>query len=190
MWGDEHQVTAVELNEEIAKQYKVLFPNDTMVVGDAHKYLLENYMNFDFIWSSPPCPSHSRMAISGKNTRETKYPSMKLYEEILMLQNFHIGKYVIENVIPYYKPLVEPTICLSRHLFWTNFYVIGRDFESGRPIAEQTANMDRYGFSLKGIKMKHRKDQILRNLVDPEIGLHLLNCAKSNFGEQKELFVN
>ena len=43
LWSDEHQITAVENNDKIAKTYKKYFPNDTVVVSDAHQYLLHNY---------------------------------------------------------------------------------------------------------------------------------------------------
>ena len=49
-----------------------------------------------------------------------KYPDMKLYEEILFLQHFFKGKWVVENVVPYYKPLIEP-IVNGRHAYWANF---------------------------------------------------------------------
>jgi len=58
LWGDEHEITAVEHDPNIAKIYQDFFPNDKMIVGDAHQYLLDHYKEFDFIWSSPPCPSH------------------------------------------------------------------------------------------------------------------------------------
>lgn len=54
LWGDEHEITAVEYKPEIAKIYQDFFPNDKMVVGDAHQYLLGHFNEFDFIWSSPP----------------------------------------------------------------------------------------------------------------------------------------
>ena len=53
LWGD-HKVTAIEINEDRAKIYQDFFPNDNVVVGDAHQYLLDHYKEFDFIWSSPP----------------------------------------------------------------------------------------------------------------------------------------
>ena len=56
--GIEIEVTAVELDEEAARLYQERFPNDIVIVADAHQYLLENYENFDFIWCSPPCPTH------------------------------------------------------------------------------------------------------------------------------------
>jgi len=56
-----HEITAVENNEQIAKIYQDYFPDDKVVVGDAHQYLLEHFEEFDFIWSSPPCPTHSQL---------------------------------------------------------------------------------------------------------------------------------
>ena len=58
LWGDEYEVTAVELEPEIAKAYQEFFPEDIVVVGDAHQYLIDNLSEFDFVWSSPPCPTH------------------------------------------------------------------------------------------------------------------------------------
>jgi DNA (cytosine-5)-methyltransferase 1 len=53
LWED-CSVVAVENDPELARLYKERFPNDEVIIGDAHEYLLKNYMNFDFIWSSPP----------------------------------------------------------------------------------------------------------------------------------------
>lgn len=54
LWGDTHEITAVEYKPEIAKIYQDHFPNDTVIVTDAHQYLLDHFDEFDFIWSSPP----------------------------------------------------------------------------------------------------------------------------------------
>lgn len=124
LWGDEHEITAVELSPEIAEVYRSLYPNDTVVVGDAHQYLLDHYKEFDFVWSSPPCPSHSRMRTMIK---ERIYPDMKLYEEIIFLSKWFYGKYVVENVIPYYKPLVHPSVEIDRHYFWSNSDIKSKD---------------------------------------------------------------
>ena len=114
------EVTAVELDSEAARLYQERFPNDKVIVADAHQYLLDHYKEFDFIWSSPPCPTHSRLVQSNKNKIKMKFPDMKLYEEILLLKHLYEGKYVIENVIPYYEPLI-PAQKRHRHLYWTNF---------------------------------------------------------------------
>ena len=118
-------VTAIELNPDIAKIYQDFFPNDKVIVTDAHQYLLEHYNEFDFIWSSPPCQSHSRAKLWGwKNDDRVKkvYPDMKLYEEIVFLENYCQCKYAIENVKGYYEPLIEPQK-IGRHFFWSNFII-------------------------------------------------------------------
>ncbi|MDR1196185.1 MAG: class I SAM-dependent methyltransferase [Endomicrobium sp.] len=53
-------VTCVEKDPQIAAIYRDLFSDDIVIVGDAHQFLLNNFEGWDFIWSSPPCVSHSR----------------------------------------------------------------------------------------------------------------------------------
>ena len=121
LWGDKYEITSVEYNEEIAEVYKSFFPNDTVVVGDAHQYLLDHYKEFDFIRSSPPCPTHSDIRRCGVHSGqyEAKYPEMDLYQEIILLQNFAplTQKWVIENVRPYYTPLIKPTSIIIDIIF-------------------------------------------------------------------------
>ena len=121
-------VTAVEIDEETAKQYQLNYPNDKIIVGDAYDYVLKHFKEFDFIWASPPCPSHSRMRTlwkgDGKLDNKTagssfKLPDMRLYSIIIFLQNFYEGDWVVENVISYYEPLIRPYI-LDNHYFWSN----------------------------------------------------------------------
>jgi DNA (cytosine-5)-methyltransferase 1 len=59
LWGSGHDVVAVEKDPLIAKIYQDHFPGDTVVVADAHEYRRIHFKEFDFIWSSPPCQSHS-----------------------------------------------------------------------------------------------------------------------------------
>ncbi len=121
LWGDEHEVTAIEINPDIAKIYQDFFPSDKVIIGDAHQYLLEHFKEFDFIWSSPPCPTHSRMQKCNIRA-EIKYPDMQLYQEIILLENWFEGNWVVENVTSYYNPLIKPQEC-SRHYFWSNFII-------------------------------------------------------------------
>jgi DNA (cytosine-5)-methyltransferase 1 len=192
LWGDAHEITAIEFNEEIAMIYKDYFPNDEVIIADAHEFLLKNYMNYDFIWSSPPCPTHSRMrytcAKQEQKTRgklDVKYVDMKLYQEILLLENYFEGKYVVENVIPYYEPLI-PAKKLGRHLFWANFNV--GSYSSEKNVLRgnsMSVLQEQRGFDLSRFKIKQRKDTILLNCVDSELGLHILNCAM-NVIQKKE----
>ena len=85
--ADGLEITAVELDPELARLYQERFPNDTVIISDAHKYLLDHYKEFDFIWSSPPCPTHSRARYWSSSNYETTtkpiYPGMELYQEIM-----------------------------------------------------------------------------------------------------------
>ena len=183
LWGDEHDITAIENNKEVAALYLSNFPNDTVIVADAHQYLLENYKDFDFIWSSPPCPTHSRMM---KFTRHNlaKYIDLKLYQEIIFLKHWFNGRWVIENVEPYYDPLIAPTKKVGRHLFWSNFNI--GNFEppkfKGDKLKSYNGELeDYYGFKLptKNIYFKGSNDQfkVLKNCVHPETGKYVLDCA-------------
>ena len=182
LWGEEHEVTAVENEQYIADVYKTLFPNDTVVVGDAHQYLLDHYKEFDFIWSSPPCPSHSRIRLTHK-TKSTKpvYPDMKLYEEILFLKHFYDGNWVVENVIPYYKPLVEPTAMIDRHFIWSNKQVEPKKFERGyavdltRQVGSKEILAAAYDISLPESTKNQRK--LLRNAALPEMGKYIFESV-------------
>lgn len=186
-WGDEHEITAVELDPELARMYQERFPNDTVIIADAHQYLLDNYKEFDFIWSSPPCPSHSRARYLNSSNYETTteaiYPDMKLYEEILFLQHYYrTGKFVVENVIPYYEPLI-PAIKRDRHLYWTNFklpsILSNRDISgivsSAKNELKLLSEIHDYDFSK--YKGKQPMLKIARNLVDYEAGKTILDTA-------------
>lgn len=179
LWGDEHDVTAVESEQYIADVYKHFYPNDKLVVGDAHEYLLDHYKEYDFIWSSPPCPSHSRIRLTHK-TKSTKpvYPDMKLYEEIIFLQHFFEGDWVVENVIPYYKPLLAPSVIIDRHMVWSNKSISEKKFERGykvdltRQLKSKEVLSAAYGVEFpEGVKNQRK---LLRNMVLPEMGKHIL----------------
>jgi len=180
----EIDVTAVELDPELAKLYQERFPNDTVVVGDAHEYLLNNFKNYDFIWASPPCPTHSRVRISQKNRYgfKYKYPDLKLYEEVIFLHNFFSGKYVVENVIPFYTPLIQGKK-RGRHIYWTNFQLPGNIGE--RKLDGTLTNMvDEVGklskfhdYDFYRYKGDQPTNKIARNLVDYEVGRNIFKEA-------------
>jgi len=196
-WGNEHEITAVEWDEELAKLYQERFPNDKVVVADAHQYLLDHYKEYDFIWSSPPCPTHSRARFwsIGANGKSPIYPDMKLYQEILLLDYHFKGKYVVENVIPYYKPLLNPQK-RGRHLYWCNFKI-------PLDLKDRTANVcqgkdelkrlcDFHEYDFYKYKGKQRTDKIARNMVDFNAGKTILDAAINSINEenvkQTELF--
>jgi len=188
------KVTAVEWDEELAKLYQERFPNDKVIVADAHQYLLDHYKEYDFIWSSPPCPTHSKSRFARHETTTTEYPDMKLYQEIIFLENYFKGKYVVENVIPFYEPLIAAKK-RGRHLYWTNFnlpYNLNERKSSimeGKDEVRQWCNFHEYDFyQYKGYQ---RTDKIARNLVDYEAGKTILETAfgiiKNKNTEQSKL---
>ncbi len=180
LWDGE--VTAVEIDQSIANIYSDFFPKDEMIVGDAHQYLLDNYEKFDFIWSSPPCPTHSRMNfLQQAKGLKMRYPDLKLYEGIIFLKHFFRGKWVVENVKSYYEPLILPQET-ARHYLWANFEI--------SPISVNTKVRNDKGFTLE-VKMEQRnmiiedfhgykgdKRTLLNNMIEPELGLHIFNESK------------
>ena len=192
------EVTAVELDSECARLYQERFPNDKVIVADAHQYLLDHYKEFDFIWSSPPCPTHSKARYwgFGKNGKNPVYPEMTLYQEIIFLQHHFEGKWIVENVTPYYEPLI-PAKKRDRHLYWANFNL--PNVLSKREQAKITTSANEvkklcefHDYDFYRYKGKQRTNKIARNLVDYEAGRTILETAvgivrKQNVN-QTELF--
>jgi DNA (cytosine-5)-methyltransferase 1 len=194
-WTD-CEVTAVELDSELARMYQDRFPNDTVIVADAHQYLLDHYKEFDFIWTSPPCPSHSRARYWNSSnydtTTEVVYPDMKLYEEILFLKHYYrSGKYVVENVIPYYEPLI-PAKKRGRHLYWTNFNLPNVlssriDPMAKRPKDELDLLCKFHNINVSSYNGEQPIIKIARNLVDYEAGLTIFNTARGIINQTKNI---
>jgi DNA (cytosine-5)-methyltransferase 1 len=194
------EVTAVENVPEIAAVYQQFFPNDTVVVADAHQYLLDHFKEFDFIWSSPPCPTHSRTNNFLHAQGTIRYPDMKLWQEIVFLEKWFKGKYCVENVISYYPPLWPPRL-LDRHYFWANFYI--PDFKisaekpnnicnarksTRRPSKDDMAALEDYhGFKIDSSNKNRRI--LLRNCVYPGLGLHVLNAALNQRTTKQEVLL-
>jgi len=192
-WGNEYEITAIELDPFAAELYKERFPNDTVIVADAHQYLLDHYKEFDFIWSSPPCPTHSRFQTSMKTIRKMEYPDMKLYQEIIFLDNFFEGKYCVENVIPYYEPLIQAQK-RGRHLYWCNFTLPNNINERKNPDLARDKDLINslsvfHDYDFRKYKGEQSVQKMARNLVDYEAGLTILNTAlgiitKSNTNQE------
>lgn len=184
LWPANVHVTAVELNPKVAAAYQRLYPLDTVVLGDAHQYLLKNFHRFDFIWASSPCPSHSRMNYwlpVGKK----QYPDLSLYEEIILLKNFCKGKFALENVNPYYEPLIPPDAQAGRHLFWSNFKItpvhvpLIQDFINLNKVSDKDKFVEWLGIDAgENIYLKAKNPmQVYRNCVHPLIGQSIFNDA-------------
>lgn len=193
LWGEEHDITAIEYDENIANIYKQNFPQDKVIVTDAHQYLLEHFREYDFIWASPPCPTHSKvrkqLAIKKKKDGTTfeqnkpVYPDMRLYEEILLLDGYFDGYYCIENVIPWYEPMIEPQK-VGRHCFWANFKIPPKKFEPRGSFDNTEELANKLGYDITNWKNVNKK-LLLRNCVEPEIGEYILEKLEEENGSNK-----
>ena len=164
------EVTAVEFDPEIAKAYTKRYPNDNVIVGDAWDYAAKNYLNFDFIWASPPCQTHSRLNIANniRNDRTKRLPDFRLYELIVYLKYFCKKAFVIENVVPFYEPLIKPTAEIGRHYFWANFDLFFLHNPNFRIVTKIKVS-DFMDLDLNEFKIKNKR-QAIKNEVDYEIG--------------------
>jgi len=187
LWDENlYNITHVELNPKIAAILQRRKPNQEVIIADAHQYLLDHYKDYDIIWCSRPCQKHSKM---NKATRHNmiRYVDGGLFEEIIFLDSYFNGKWVVENVVPYYKPYGSPTK-LGRHLFWSNFE-IGQMAELPKSpkgmmnlatVGQKKIMMDWLGIHYDEniyYEGNHCPVQILRNCVHPLLGKHVLNCA-------------
>jgi len=177
--GIEVEVTAVEYDAAIADAYKSRFPNDTVIVGDAKQYLLDHYKEFDFVWASPSCVPHTQIRLCGvrKGDCLPVYPDMSLYEIIIFLQTYlpKESRWAVENVVPFYQPLITPSAKIDRHLYWSNFKISEIDINKER-IHDKTKIRDFHALGLKDTGIKN-KIQVVRNQVNYETGKYILECA-------------
>ena len=174
------KIEAVEINPVVAKIYQDLFPTDKVIVEDAADYLAKHYDEYDFIWASRPCQSHSFLNyvnnIALRHRHNRKLPDMGLYSEIIFLQTFFHGKWVVENVRPYYKPLIQPSFYMGRHYFWSNKFLLTENIKKFKNFENINKKefAEIHGFDLKRYKLEsYFERQILRNCVYPEIGKYV-----------------
>ena len=122
---------------------------------------------------------------------------MKLYQEILFLKHIYKGKYCVENVIPYYEPLI-PAKKRGRHLYWTNFNLPNTLNERNdiKGIIGKTNDIKKlskfHNYDFYKYKGKQSTSKIAKNLVDYEAGKTILETAlgiiNNNNKEQTKLF--
>jgi len=186
LWGSHHHIVAVELNESIANYYKKIFPEDVVVVGDAYDYLEKHFTEFDFIWASPPCQSHTVLSKlrTGRAYNKTytndiiKIPDMRLYGMIIFLNHLFRGDWVVENVRPYYEPIIKPTSMIGRHYIWSNVPIPSVKHASKIHLnswKEESNKKGIYTPQLNDYKFDIRKDVVIHNCVNANIGKYILD---------------
>ncbi|MEK6878299.1 MAG: DNA cytosine methyltransferase, partial [Nanoarchaeota archaeon] len=107
---------------------------------------------------------------------------------IVFLQHFFKGKWVVENVVPYYEPLIKPTKRIGRHLFWANFDIQAQEVKQPKGFITKSnlqgkkEMMDWLGLHFEDViyyGKNHCPVQVLRNCVHPNLGLEIFNSAFS-----------
>ena len=180
LWKD-CDVTAVEKDVQAARIYSRLFPDDHVCITDAKEYLLRNIMKYDFIWASPPCQSHSKLNTTGN--LPLAYPDLSLYQMIIYLQQNAKCPWIVENVDPYYDPLIATPYKIDRHIFWSDYYLPPFDVPREKGIVSMSGGdiAKWLQMDFKGLKPTR---QMLRNCVHPVIGKILFDVRPK---EQEEL---
>lgn len=176
LWGNQHEITAVENNPAVATIYQHLFPNDKVIIGDAHEYLRKHFREFNFIWASPPCPTHSILQMTRFYDDNLKYPDMTLYQEIIWLQTFFNGAWCVENVKPYYKPLIPPTFIMGRHYYWASDLILSQldNDTTYTDLRDNALAMEKeYGLDLSNFYHTTDIRKCLRNMVKPLDGKYI-----------------
>src|SRR5690606_1769504 len=110
--------------------------------------------------------------------------------EIIFLQTYFKGKWIVENVVPYYEPYGSPTK-LGRHLFWSNFDIpqmidlpkSPKGMMNLATVGQNQIMMDWLGIQYdKNIYYdgNHCPVQILRNCVHPLLGKHVISSMNKD----------
>jgi DNA (cytosine-5)-methyltransferase 1 len=191
-WPATWNITAVEIDTDIAKIYVKRFPADTLIVGDALKYCEKHFAEFDFIWSSPPCPTHGQyrhnVGVLAKGYAPIM-PDMSLYAQIIFLKQYAPKWWLVENVKPYYEPLIAPTVILQRHLAWSNLPI--KNFKAPASKIRSRNSLDSFddlADFVKGTNIRNKR-QVLRNCVSREVSEYVAQVveqASSASPEPKE----
>lgn len=170
LWGDQHEITAIENDPKIAEIYQKRFPHDIVLVQDAYEYLEKHYNAFNFIWASPPCITHSQLNRWHKNKR---IPDMRLYGIIIFLRTWTNCFWCVENVFPFYHAIIRPTARVGRHLLWANFRIPNLKYKGEREIPT--------GLKICNAKVRGPlKNQELNIKMNPEYGRYIFSCLMSS----------
>ncbi len=109
-----------------------------------------------------------------QNKGKDEIPRYEIYQEIIFLDNFFNGKYCVENVIPFYEPLI-PAKKRGRHLYWTNFNLPNVLSDKKNPdftrVKNQVKVMSEYhNYDFTKYKGKQPVGKMANNLVHYEAG--------------------
>ncbi len=187
--GMSFEYYAVDVDPKVLRAHKKFNPLSNTILRDAYSFTDDELLEFDFIWASPPCETHSRLNFyNWGNPKKYKEPDMRFYELIEMLYRLNIP-FVVENVEPYYKPPIKPSVKVYRHVLWTNLSI--RPFRVDLPnfsdVKDDVKSLTKYHgvprdvVNTLGTARKARS--ALRDMVNPIVSY---NIAKQIFPQVLE----
>lgn len=181
LWPADWEITAVELDPRVAAEYARRYPADRVLVEDAHAFVLEHSGDFDAVWSSPPCPTHSRLAkVNASRRGHALNPDPRLWAEIEYLRDAG-SAYVVENVHVYYPPPIPPDLVTQRHWYWTSTPPLALSTLSGTSILSPNTTALQFATAYGLPALPHRAvangRKAMRNAVVPIEGLEVAQAA-------------
>jgi len=165
---------AVEYDNEIIKAHELFRPQSIVIEADAYIIVYSDLREYAFIWASPPCQSHSQCNMFW----DRRNPDMRLWDLINYFKELS-KPFIVENVKPYYKPLIKPTLKIRRHYFWSNLPLEPFEFEkSPKGFTRMSIEDWRIYHNVPKEAITHIRDlkrrrQILRNMVHWSISYNL-----------------
>ena len=191
----DYEYIAIENDPEVIEAREKLFniyEGHTLYIINTDAYTFLNTTSskeYDFIWASPPCQSHSRLNMFYNR----KNPDMRLWSLITRLQQQQIP-FIVENVEPYYREPIQHTLELGRHRFWSNkpllpFEVPERQKDwgwMGIPDWEEYHGIESRVTSHIKDRMKRR--QVLRNMTHYSISYSIIKQILNPKQKQLEVF--
>lgn len=185
LWPAEWKVTAVENDPRVAREYARRYPDDVVLVEDAHAHVMNRAHEYDARWSSPPCPTHSRLAINVARRKGVEpEPDPRLWAEIEHLRELG-GMYVVENVHTYYVPPIAPDVVTERHYYWVSCAPMMLSPMSVLPVSGRRVGLtadaiaESYGLPLLQAGSVRDRRKAMRNAVVPAEGLLIAEAAFS-----------
>lgn len=163
--GVDYEYFAIEIDPNVCAAHKINNPRSTVICADVKDWL-DKITDFDFVWASPPCQTHSILNFSNKATgKKTNLVDWSLWHVIDHLQRTENVSYVVENVLIWYNEPFKHNFNLDRHYFWTNLSLLSFEY--------QKRTKDWGYLSVKGWKEYHQvehaitgnKRQQLRNCL-------------------------
>lgn len=126
--GIKFEYIVIENNLKVAEAHRRNNPESKVIVADIKDWL-DKITEFDFVWASPPCHTHSQLQMINKGRRhKTKLVDWSLWHVIDIFQRAETIPFVVENVKVWYNEPFKHNFKLDRHYFWTNLRLIAFDY--------------------------------------------------------------